>query len=108
MALSFSKTNKLFFALGIIFELWFILMYALEYYYLYPVIGTIFQELAYTFNNFQGFLLVLFLLLLFFLGNYIRLLRILTGHHLCFRLRIFLDIIRLHDLSFYRPILLYH
>jgi hypothetical protein len=84
------------------------LMYALEYYYLIPAIGTFFQELAYNFNNFQGFLLVLFLLLLFFLGNYICSFRILTCHHLCFRLCIFLDFIRLYDLSFYRPILLYH
>jgi hypothetical protein len=53
-------------------------------------------------------LLVLFLLLLFFLGNYIHSFRILTGHHLCFRICIFLDFIRLYDLSFYRPILLYH
>ena len=33
MVLGFSKTNKIFFALGLIFEIWFILMYALDYYY---------------------------------------------------------------------------
>lgn len=40
MALSFSKTNKIFFALGLIFQIWFILMYALDYYYIYFGVGT--------------------------------------------------------------------
>lgn len=70
MGLSLTTTNKLFFVLGIILQVWFILMYALDYYYIFFPVGTILQEQAYGFNSIQGFLLVFFLLLLFFLGNY--------------------------------------
>lgn len=69
MGLSFGVSNKIFFFLGLIFELWFILMYALDYGYKFYPQGTPTQEFAYGFLSYQGFLLVLFLLLLFFLGT---------------------------------------
>jgi len=40
MGVSFHITNKILFALGVIFQLWFILMYALDYGYLYYPLGT--------------------------------------------------------------------
>lgn len=69
MGLSVTTTNRIFFALGIVLEVWFILMYALDYYYMFFVPGTATEETVYSFNSTQGFLLVFFLLLLFFLGT---------------------------------------
>jgi len=70
MGLAFNTSNKIFFFLGVLFELWFILMYALDYGYKIIPTGTANQEFTYSFLNYQGFLLVLFILLLFFLGTY--------------------------------------
>lgn len=69
MALSLSTTNKIFFFIGLVFELWFILMYALDYGYKFDAATTAVREVTWGFLNFQGFLLVLFILLLFFLGK---------------------------------------
>ena len=69
MALSLGTSNKLFLLVGIIFEVWFILMYALDYGYIFYGTGTTAQETQYGFFSVQGFLLVIFLLLLFFLGT---------------------------------------
>lgn len=71
MGLAFDTSNKIFFFIGIVFELWFILMYALDYGYKFISSGTSIQELSDAFLSMQGFLLVLFLLLLFFLGSLI-------------------------------------
>lgn len=71
MGLSFDNSNKMFFFLGVVFELWFILMYALDYGYIFNSAGTTVQEIAFGFLSTQGFLMVLFLLLLFFLGSII-------------------------------------
>ena len=71
MGLSFDASNKMFFFLGVVFELWFILMYALDYKYIFYTAGTAAQEIAFGFLSTQGFLMVLFLLLLFFLGSII-------------------------------------
>lgn len=70
MGLAFDTSNKIFFFMGLIFELWFILMYALDYGYKFFAAGTTVQEISYGFLSMQGFLLVLFLLLLFFLGSF--------------------------------------
>ena len=40
MALSLNTTNKIFFFIGLIFELWFILMYALDYGYKFDAATT--------------------------------------------------------------------
>ena len=71
MAMALSTTNKIFFVVGLIFQIWWIVIYALDYYYVFYPMGTILQENTYGFNDFQGFLLVLFLLLLFFLGKHL-------------------------------------
>lgn len=73
MGLAFDTSNKIFFFMGVVLELWFILMYALDYGYKFIATGaTNAQELSYGFLSMQGFLLVLFLLLLFFLGSLIQ------------------------------------
>lgn len=71
MGLSLDVSNKVFFVIGIIFELWFILMYAIDYRYIfYPVSATnSAAENSYGFLSLQGFIIFLFLLLLFFLGT---------------------------------------
>lgn len=71
MGLAFDTSNKIFFFMGVVLELWFILMYALDYGYKFFAAGTATQEISYGFLSMQGFLLVLFLLLLFFLGSLI-------------------------------------
>ncbi len=69
MGLSMNTSNKIFFAVGLILELWFIIIYAVDYYYKwFPFNGVAADELKYGLFNFNAFLLVLFLLLLFFLG----------------------------------------
>jgi hypothetical protein len=40
MALSLGTSNKLFLLVGLVFEVWFILMYALDYGYIFYPIGT--------------------------------------------------------------------
>lgn len=40
MGLSLKASNKIFFAIGLIFELWFILMYALDYGYKFDSVTT--------------------------------------------------------------------
>lgn len=73
MGLAFDTSNKIFFFMGVVLELWFILMYALDYGYKFIATGvTNSQELSHGFLSMQGFLLVLFLLLLFFLGSLIQ------------------------------------
>lgn len=71
MGLSFQNSNRMFFFLGVVLQLWFILMYALDYYYVLIPVGTGLQQVGAGFLSTQGFLLVLFLLLLFFLGSII-------------------------------------
>jgi hypothetical protein len=43
MGLSLEVSNKIFFVIGIIFELWFILMYSIDYGYIFYPTGTFVQ-----------------------------------------------------------------
>ena len=46
MGLSLAASNKVFFFIGLVMELWFILMYAIDYGYKFDAVTTVGNEIA--------------------------------------------------------------
>jgi hypothetical protein len=82
MGLSLANNNKIFLVAGILFQLWFIIIYALNYEYQFiagsTAVGSTTNntDFANMFQFVQGMIMCVFLLLLFFLGNLFYLFRI--------------------------------
>lgn len=74
MGLSLANNNKIFLVAGILFQLWFIIIYALNYEYQFIASTTAAgsatndTDFANMFQFVQGMIMCVFLLLLFFLG----------------------------------------
>lgn len=70
MGLSLTTNNKLFLVVGLIFELWFIILYAIDYEYAYSPLSSFANlEASINLTSIQGAIVVVFLMLLFFLGK---------------------------------------
>ena len=113
MGLSLKTNNKIFLVAGILFQLWFIIIYAINYQYKYTPNTASGSTLTSTdFSNMfqfvQGMIMVVFLLLLFFLGNLFNLFRIHFNQYICCWLCLLISFILFHDYCFYCPILFHH
>ena len=101
------SSNKIFGVVGFVFQLWFIILYAIDYRYFFVSSPTNTVEASLNFQDIQGFVMLVFLFLLFFLGNEIRLFRVHSCKHLRRRISLFKYVVFLYGNRLQHPILLH-